>query len=502
MDGTVLEFNAIKSFLNDLSAVSQVHYQIWDSEAGLAFSTQKSPADELTSPGHLQVVKKSVLNNTYTYSKAGPARFLCGLPVDLNPKRRGVLLAFGPVPAATVNGEHPARMKALLEQVLQLGRNGKRFDSDHGQQPPRPAEQSFEDLYLFANISKQFRSLRLKRPVLDRLMQRILDSMHADAAFIHFPRHAEYNQLALRSEVATRRVRSDFHRDQVEKVIAAGLALATGNFCSIDNSTQNERLAGLSGGPFKFMAVAVRHMKSRYGWLGLVSYDMKKGFRKDALTILQTLANQLAAMVANMEQYDELERFTVNIVCSLVNAIEAKDIFFRGHSKRVHQYVMHMAKHLQLPNTEREALKWAAVLHDIGKIGIPEKILCKPHKLTDKEFELIKQHPMKGKAILAPIRQLQPSLDAIVYHHERFDGGGYPEGLKGEAIPLAARILAVADTFDAITSKRSYHHAKSSRQALKELNQAAGTQLDPQLVAVFQTACQQILKDESDSIDF
>ena len=497
----MIEISKIKSFLNDLSAVSQVHYQIWDSQANLTFSTQTPPSEGSASPAHLQLVKSSLLSNTYAYAAGGPDRFFCGLPVDLDPKRRGVILAFGPTPAATVNGEHSVRMKALLEQVLHFGRNGKGSGGNHDQESSPQADQRFEDLFLFANVSKQFRSLRLKQPVLNKLMQRIRDSLHADAAFVHFPRHAEYNQLVLRSDVQEGRGQSDFRREHLEKGIAAGVAMATGNFFSMDNSMENDRLAGLPGGPFKFMAVAVRHMKSRYGWIGLVSYDVENGFRKDALTIMQTLANQLAAMVANMEQYDDLERFTVNIVCSLVNAIEAKDLFFRGHSKRVHQYVMPMAKHLKLPAREQEALKWAAVLHDIGKIGIPEKILGKPHKLTDKEFDLIKQHPLKGKAILAPIRQLQPSMDAIVHHHESFDGSGYPEGLKGEDIPLAARILAVADTFDAITSKRSYHRAKPPRQALKELDQVAGTQLDPQLVRVFRTACGPILRDASDSFD-
>jgi putative nucleotidyltransferase with HDIG domain len=247
------------------------------------------------------------------------------------------------------------------------------------------------------------------------------------------------------------------------------------------------------------MAVTVRYMKQSYGLLGLVSYDIDKGFRHDALNIMQTLANQLAAMLANMERHDELERFTVNIVCSLVNAIESKDAYFQGHSKRVHRYAMQMAKHLNMPAEEMASLKWAAVLHDIGKIGIPERILCKPGQLTEKELDLIKQHPMKGKTILEPIRQLQPSMDAIAHHHENYDGTGYPDGLMGEDIPLPARIIAVADTFDALTSQRSYREPKTPRSALHVMEQVAGTRLDPYLVKVFRTSCRQSMSRTSDS---
>jgi HD-GYP domain-containing protein (c-di-GMP phosphodiesterase class II) len=141
---------------------------------------------------------------------------------------------------------------------------------------------------------------------------------------------------------------------------------------------------------------------------------------------------------------------------------------------------------------ELEALKWASLLHDIGKIGIPENVLNKPGKLTADEYELIKKHPMKGKTILEPIQHLSRSLPAVTYHHERYNGTGYPKGLKGEQIPLAARIIAVADTFDAITSSRSYRKPKSAREAMLVLDQVSGTQLDARLVNIFKSVYGQL----------
>jgi HD-GYP domain-containing protein (c-di-GMP phosphodiesterase class II) len=144
-----------------------------------------------------------------------------------------------------------------------------------------------------------------------------------------------------------------------------------------------------------------------------------------------------------------------------------------------------VAARLNLNEEQRKDLNWASVLHDIGKIGIPEAILNKPGSLTDEEFSIIKAHPEKGHKILQPLEQLSASLPGILHHHERYDGLGYPHGLKGEDIPLAARIIAVVDTFDAITSDRAYRAGKTVKEALAIIEKVAGSQLAPDLVEVF-----------------
>ena len=146
---------------------------------------------------------------------------------------------------------------------------------------------------------------------------------------------------------------------------------------------------------------------------------------------------------------------------------------------------------------QRDIVHWAAILHDVGKIGIPEKILNKPGPLNDEEFEIIKLHPEKGHNILQPLKQLSASLPGILHHHERYDGRGYPQGLSGEEIPLPARIIAVADTFDAITSHRPYRPAKQQQEALTIIEAVAGTQLDPNLAQVFI----EIIREESEMVE-
>ena len=207
-----------------------------------------------------------------------------------------------------------------------------------------------------------------------------------------------------------------------------------------------------------------------------------------------SMAEQLALVLFGSDLYYDLERLLINVVKSLVYAIEAKDVYTRGHSERVSQHCMRLAAHLGMNDKEKKVLQLAALLHDIGKIGTPEQILQKPGSLDDKEMNCIREHPQKGYNILKPLEKLSDSLPGILHHHERYDGQGYPAGLKGEEIPFQARLIAVADTYDALTTDRAYRFARSPREALAILEKAAVTQLDPYYVAVFKEIITRELK--------
>ncbi len=487
----------IGAFFKDLTAVSRSHYQLWDEKGKILFSTDGKEADFLTTAARLKLAKDVILSNAFSYKPMEGGNYLCGLPIEFAPATKGAVLAMGPCPNHNRNNGHPGRLESLLGRVVQFAQNGAKVENEAPPDTQDMVGHDFEDLYLFANISKQFRSLRFRQPVLGKLLQRMASNLGADAAFLQLDNMPQFDTLEICSGGENDNSDSVKLKAQLKNLITVSIHQCSGNYCMVNDSRKEESFEALSDRPFRFLSTAVRHMRKMYGWVGLVSYQVDEPFKAHDLDIVQTLANQLSSMIANMEQHDDLENFTINIVCSLVNAIEAKDAFVRGHSKRVHQYAIQMAKLLKLSIADTEALKWAAVLHDIGKIGIPERILCKPGKLTEKEFSLIRQHPMKGKTILEPIRQLGPSMDAIAYHHERYNGKGYPEGRKGEEIPLPARIIAVADTFDALTSARSYHESKSPQAALLVLDQVAGTQLDPHLVRVFKKAYQRIAQRES-----
>jgi len=180
-----------------------------------------------------------------------------------------------------------------------------------------------------------------------------------------------------------------------------------------------------------------------------------------------------------------LEKTHFETIMAFSEALEARDQYTAGHSRRVMEYSKDIGQRMKLDKTDIEDLKRSALLHDIGKIGIPDIVLNKKTNLTDEEYTTIKSHPETGASILKYIKAFKNLVPAVYHHHERFDGEGYPEGVKGTAIPLHARIIAIADTFDAMTSRRSYRNALSFRSALSELERNKGVQFDPDIVDIF-----------------
>lgn len=181
----------------------------------------------------------------------------------------------------------------------------------------------------------------------------------------------------------------------------------------------------------------------------------------------------------------DLSELFYKTIKSIAQALDAKDPYTHGHSMRVTLYSLALARPLNLSDELLEEIEITGLLHDIGKIAIPEKILLKPGKLTDEEFEIIKTHPELGEKLVEGIEKLRVISNWLKSHHEKYNGSGYPEGLKGEEIPLSSRIIAIADTYDAMTSSRSYRSALSHQQAISEVQRCAGTQFDPKLAEIF-----------------
>lgn len=211
------------------------------------------------------------------------------------------------------------------------------------------------------------------------------------------------------------------------------------------------------------------------------------------------LETRLAAKTA------ELEMVTINAIMAISSAIEAKDEYTRGHSTRVAECSVAIARRLGWNEQQCSDLRYIALLHDIGKIGVPDSVLNKPARLSDEEFSIIKKHPVTGGEILKGIKMLPHVDEGALYHHERYDGRGYPNGLKGEEIPLCARIIGIADSYDAMTSNRVYRKKQSVDYVIAEFERCAGTQFDPALAGVFVTMLKEGFslyddKDESTNI--
>lgn len=192
-----------------------------------------------------------------------------------------------------------------------------------------------------------------------------------------------------------------------------------------------------------------------------------------------------AINVALVATQNQLQRAEIDTIATLVLTEEAKDPYVRGHSKRVTRCAVEIGRELRLSEQALKIIERAGFLHDIGKIGIDDVILHKPDKLNEKEWTIIKKHPQRAAEILEPLKFLTQEKEIICHHHERVDGKGYPDGLKGEKIPLGARILAVADSFDAMNSARPYRDPLPEKAIVAELKNASGSQLDPQIVSTF-----------------
>lgn len=184
------------------------------------------------------------------------------------------------------------------------------------------------------------------------------------------------------------------------------------------------------------------------------------------------------------EQRERLEKKMLETITSLVNALEAKDPYQEGHSKQVKEIALEIADKLEYTKKEKEMLSYACMIHDIGKVGIPDSILMKPETLTEKEYAIMKKHPEIGEFIINPSIRNKKILNAVLHHHERFDGKGFPDGLKGKKIPESARILAIADSLSAMMSKRPYRKGLSYKDIVEELRKNSGTQFDPRLVKI------------------
>ncbi|HEX4793027.1 MAG TPA: HD domain-containing phosphohydrolase [Humisphaera sp.] len=218
----------------------------------------------------------------------------------------------------------------------------------------------------------------------------------------------------------------------------------------------------------------------------LYALDKEEGeFDSADAKLLNSIANESAIYLENARMFEDVRGLMMGLMHSLTSAVDAKDAYTCGHSERVALLSRHVAKELGISDSEVEQIYIAGLLHDVGKIGVPESVLQKTGKLTNEEFDLMKKHPEIGAKILQDVRQIQQIIPGVLHHHERYDGNGYPARLAGEDIPLMGRIICLADCFDAMTTNRTYRRALPIEVALAEIRRCAGTQFDPRLAEVF-----------------
>ena len=495
------DLGQLYNFLSSLSPLMALNFQIWD-ENRLVYASDNA-AMESNLMQYQAFSTRVIKQATYQCESHDGCLPMFGVPIRQAEHVIGSLIASETNGHLAVPSEGSLQtrtcgrgeMEPFLRHLAGLA-EGTWADRKEIEEMAEELSQSFEDLSLYARISTHMRSVQFSAEMLHALIEEFQETLRVDLAFIEMPNRQEYNAIVKAKGM------SDKVPDQqafIHKLLLwipkETPSLEEGYFI-VNDSRNSPTYRELHPSPYRFLTVKVANTIASDGWLGLLSFRMEERFRQSELKLLQSMAKQISVLLANLDLYHDLEHFVMNMVKSLVYAIEAKDVYTRGHSERVNRYAMLIAERLQLDEMQNSALNWASILHDVGKIGIPESILNKPDRLNEDEFRVIKEHPKKGHDILWPLEQLSSSLPGILHHHERFDGKGYPRGLKGEEIPLAARIIAVADTFDAITSNRAYRSAKAAQEALAILEDVAGTQLDPEVVKVFREVFETNLRAE------
>lgn len=244
-------------------------------------------------------------------------------------------------------------------------------------------------------------------------------------------------------------------------------------------------------GDHRKLSVMLAPLSNKERTLGAVSivFEQDEDFiRQQTLKLLYILSSFFSLSLENAYLFEDLKKSYFDTIRAVANSVEARDAYTRGHSNRVAEISKIIAAEMGWGRRDLEMIDWGGVLHDLGKVGISDSILNKPGKLTDEEFAIMKSHPSIGAQIIGGIAFLEPLMPYIAQHHERYDGRGYPAGFKGEEIAIQGRLLAIADTYDAMTSDRPYRKGLAAQIAYDEILKCTGTQFDPVLVRAFEKA--------------
>jgi putative nucleotidyltransferase with HDIG domain len=363
-----------------------------------------------------------------------------------------------------------------------------------------------EELHLLNNIMSDFTTTSDSTDVFKKVVDMTIDIAHADTSFFYIVNDACKQPFKIAcSKRKGRDSAQNNHRAAHRDPLGLSEMTADGSQSDplvpliMENATdevpllvaENNGVKGLAKDIVSFMAVPLKIREKVFGILTAASYQKDFRFSEKDLFLLSFMTQKAAYAIENLALYENIYENLFSTLDAFVKAIEARDSYTQQHSISVTEIAMAVAEALNCSKEELEVINCAGRLHDIGKIGIRDDILLKPGQLTRAEYDIIKQHPEIGASIVGQLGLWSREQEIIKHHHERFDGSGYPDGLKGEDIPWLARILSVADAYDAMASDRAYRKKMETGRILQILKDAAGTQFDPDIVEVFLSLHQQ-----------
>jgi len=341
---------------------------------------------------------------------------------------------------------------------------------------------TYEELSLLYSISGSMKVTQKPEDFLLNVCQELKEVMDIAAACAVLYAHPP----ALQDDVLVVSGEVDLNAAQIKLLTATQIApqFEKTHHAFVDNNFQAPPESGLGRAVSNLVAVPLVVEDSLIGVLVGVN-KIAGEFDSIDMKLINSIGNQTTVFLHNNHLYADLQDLLMGVLHALTSSIDAKDPYTSGHSQRVALISRKLAEAFGFNRERVQQIYLAGLLHDIGKIGVPESILCKPGRLTEEEYEQIKKHPARGAKILEGIRQLDHIIGGILTHHERLDGRGYPQGLKGDEVPIEGRIVGLADCFDAMTSDRTYRKALSLDRVIQEIREHSGTQFDPDVVEKF-----------------
>ena len=408
----------------------------------------------------------------------GPGALVAAWPIGL--RSRPSLIAVAELP---VSGQDQHALGSRLLAAVAVAVRARLAETDACSQCDSLSEalaQSFEEISLLHNVGEVLRVTRPVTGLLEYVCSELRETTSAEAAMAYLPgSDGEEPETVVSGRMPL--LASDLPRlvEHLLDGLGAGECVFINNHCQQDQS-----LAGLSMALERLVAVPLILGKGVRGLLAAFNRSGEEFGSPDA-KLIRSSANASAVFIENRRLYNELQQMMMSLVRALVSSVDAKDPYTCGHSGRVAITCREIARQMGLSDELVEEAYMAGLLHDIGKIGTPEAILCKEGLLQVEERAIINQHPEVGGRILSGIRKTESVRQAVIHHHERLDGTGYPAGMKGEAIPRLARIVGLADAFDAMTSNRPYRPMLPFQEAIREIRRNKGTQFDAAVTEAF-----------------
>ena len=388
----------------------------------------------------------------------------------------------------------------------------------------RERELFVENLILKEEVERQERLKKLNRELLERVeevntLNRVMEDfsttdssygifnkvvdlgveeLKADKVFFHIYSDQDKSLVLMASSdcgIEGEKVRSSFGRDlsNTASQFILDVLSSDHNPCLISGSGKNKHLDDVV---HSLMVVPLKIRDKIFGVASAFSFQKDKLFDEKDIYYMNFITQKAAAAIENIALYENIYDNLFSTLYAFVTALEVRDLYTRKHSTRVAKYGHMIARQMGCTEEELDIISFAGSLHDIGKIGIRDDILLKPGRLTDEEYEKIKEHPVIGADIISKLGLWDQEMKIIRHHHERFDGKGYPDGIKEDEIPKLARILCVADSFDAMASDRAYRKKMEKSKVIDIIKENSGTQFDPEAVKAFLEVADQELPDD------